>query len=186
MPPLWVQLWSFTLLCFIVSLVGIKKMMEGRRDIKGEKEGVEQERRKERKIILKEIKNNNNYFKTKIEKKKACWLQTGQASFAGLFGCIQLRGPSPGLLCSDQHLDSLRPSSPEAPGYIGSVTHLPPGYGCMQRAFRGRYSPQCLWSQAPPRCAVSMVLRIWAQCPQHPCGSTGWQGGEKTGADAAG
>ena len=59
MPPLWVQLWSFTLLCFIVSLVGIKKMMEGRRDIKGEKEGVEQERRKERrKKVVREIKNN--------------------------------------------------------------------------------------------------------------------------------
>ena len=44
---------------FIVSLVGIKKKkMEGKRDIKGEKEGVEQERRKERKKVLKERKNN--------------------------------------------------------------------------------------------------------------------------------
>ena len=41
---------------FIVSLVGIKKKMEGRRDIKGEKEGVEQERRKKRKKVLKENK----------------------------------------------------------------------------------------------------------------------------------
>ena len=46
---------------FIVSLVGFKKKkekMEGRRVIKGEKEGVEQERRKERKNVLKERKNN--------------------------------------------------------------------------------------------------------------------------------
>ena len=40
----------FTVPGFIVSLVGIKKKikMEGRREIKGEKEGVEQERKKER------------------------------------------------------------------------------------------------------------------------------------------
>ena len=40
--------------------------MEGRRDIKGEKEGVEQERRKERKKVLKErknLKNNKELFK---------------------------------------------------------------------------------------------------------------------------
>ena len=43
----------FTVPGFIVSLVGIKKKkMEGKRDIKGEKEGVEQERRKERKKLL--------------------------------------------------------------------------------------------------------------------------------------
>ena len=49
----------FTVPGFIVSLVGIKKKkMEGKRDIKGEKEGVEQERRKERKKVLKERKNN--------------------------------------------------------------------------------------------------------------------------------
>ena len=48
----------FTIPGFIVSLVGIKKKkMEGR-DIKGEKEGVGQERRKERKKVLKERKNN--------------------------------------------------------------------------------------------------------------------------------
>ena len=48
----------FTVPDFIVSLVEIKKKKtEGRRDIKGEKEGVEQERRKERKKVLKE-KNN--------------------------------------------------------------------------------------------------------------------------------
>ena len=33
-----------------------QKKMEGRRDIKGEKEGVQQERRKERKKVLKERK----------------------------------------------------------------------------------------------------------------------------------
>ena len=39
----------FTGAGFIASVVGIKKKkMEGRRDIKGEKEGVEQERKKER------------------------------------------------------------------------------------------------------------------------------------------
>ena len=44
----------FTVPGFIVSFVGIKKNMEGRRDIKEEKEGVELERRKERKKVLKE------------------------------------------------------------------------------------------------------------------------------------
>ena len=47
----------FTVPGFIVALVGIKKKMkkkEGRRYIKGEKEGVKQERRKERKKVLKE------------------------------------------------------------------------------------------------------------------------------------
>ena len=44
----------FTVPGFIVSLGIKKKKEEGRRDIKGEKEGVEQERRKERKKVLKE------------------------------------------------------------------------------------------------------------------------------------
>ena len=59
----------FTVPGFIVSLVGIKKKKKekekkkkkkkekekkGRRDIKGKKEGIEQERRKERKKVLKE------------------------------------------------------------------------------------------------------------------------------------
>ena len=43
----------FTVPGFIVSPVGIKKKRQGRRDIKGEKEGVEQEKRKERKMVLK-------------------------------------------------------------------------------------------------------------------------------------
>ena len=41
----------FTVPGFIVSPVGIKKKRQGRRDIKGEKEGVEQERRKENKLL---------------------------------------------------------------------------------------------------------------------------------------
>ena len=44
----------FTVPGFIVSLGIKKKKEEGRRDIKGEKEGVEQERRKERKKVIKE------------------------------------------------------------------------------------------------------------------------------------
>ena len=105
MPPLWVQLWSFHSSRFFCLTCGNKKKnTEGRRDIKGEKEGVEQESRKESKKVLKERKNNKiiiikNYFK-KEKKKQGCWLQTGQASFAGLFGCSQLRGPSPALLHS--------------------------------------------------------------------------------------
>ena len=56
-PLFWSNSGLFTVPGFIVSLVVIKKkMMEGRRDIKGEKEGVEQERRKERKKVLKERK----------------------------------------------------------------------------------------------------------------------------------
>ena len=40
-----------------------------------------------------------NYSK-KTPQQQACWLQTGQASFSGLFDCSQLRGPSPALLHS--------------------------------------------------------------------------------------
>ena len=47
----------FTVPGFIVSTVGIKKKKkkkkEGRRDIKGRKEGIKQERRRERKKVLK-------------------------------------------------------------------------------------------------------------------------------------
>ena len=58
-PLFWTNSFLFTVPGFTVSLVGIKKeKMEGRRDTKGEKEGVEQERRKERKKVLKERKNN--------------------------------------------------------------------------------------------------------------------------------
>ena len=46
---------------------------EGRRDIKGKKEGIGQERRKEWKKLLKE-KKNKELLKTK---KASCWLQTG-------------------------------------------------------------------------------------------------------------
>ena len=137
--------------------------MEGRRDIKGEK-GVEQERRKGRKKVLKERKKIIT-LKKRQKKKQACWLQTGQASFAGLFGCSQIRGPSPALL------HSLQPSSPAAPGPMGSGTHPPSGYGYLHGAFRGEHSPQCLWSQTPSkRCTLpdasdvclSPVLWIWA------------------------
>ena len=53
--PLFVSNYGlFTVPGFIVSLVRIKKKkMEGRRDIKGEKERVEQKRRKEKKKVLK-------------------------------------------------------------------------------------------------------------------------------------
>ena len=58
-----VQLWSFHSSRFYCLTCGNKKKnTEGRRDIKGEKEGVEQERTKEE-VVLKErkkvIKNNN-------------------------------------------------------------------------------------------------------------------------------
>ena len=84
MPPLWVQLWSFHSSRFYCLTCGdLKKKMEGRRDIKGEK-GVEQERRKEEaakrknnKIIIIE-----NYLKTKTKTKNK---PAGQASFADLF-----------------------------------------------------------------------------------------------------
>ena len=48
----------FTVLGFIVSLMGIKKKKkrEGRRYIKVKKEGIEQESKKERKKVLKEKK----------------------------------------------------------------------------------------------------------------------------------
>ena len=54
-PLFWTNSFLFTVPGFTVSLVGIKKeKMEGRRDIKGEKEGVEQEREEEG------CKRNNN------------------------------------------------------------------------------------------------------------------------------
>ena len=58
MPPLSVPLWSFHSSRFSRLTCGDekKKKMARRRDIKGEKEGVEQERRKERKKVLKERK----------------------------------------------------------------------------------------------------------------------------------
>ena len=60
----------FTVPSFIVSLVGIKKKKgkkkkEGRRDIKGKKEGIQQERRKERMKMLKE-KKIKNYLKKSL------------------------------------------------------------------------------------------------------------------------
>ena len=59
MSPFWVQLWSFhSSRFYCLTCGGLKKKDEGRRDMKGEKEGVEQERRKERKKVLKERKIN--------------------------------------------------------------------------------------------------------------------------------
>ena len=56
MPLLWVQLWSFhssRFYCLLWEFKKKKKEEEGRKDIKGQKEGIEQERRKERKKLLK-------------------------------------------------------------------------------------------------------------------------------------
>ena len=87
-------------------LWGLKKKTEGRRDIKGEREGIEQERRKERKKVLKEKQLKiiiiKNFFLN-----ASCWLQTGQASVAGLFGRSRLRVLSLALLGSNQHWASL-------------------------------------------------------------------------------
>ena len=107
MPPLWVQLWSFRDSRFYCLTCGdLKKKTEGRRDIKGEKEIVEQERRKERKKVLKERKNNKKINYLKRKKTAFCWLQTGKANFVGVFCCSQLRGRSPALLPSDHHSGS--------------------------------------------------------------------------------
>ena len=108
MPPLWVQLWSFQSSRFYCLTCGDlkKKKTEGRRDKKGEKEGVEQERRKERRKVLKERKNDKkilikNYLKKPNKQIKKKTKPADQASFAGLFGCSQLRQPSPALLHQD-------------------------------------------------------------------------------------
>ena len=111
-----------------------KKKSEGRRHIKGEKEGVEQERRKERKKVLKERKSNKkviikNYLK-KPQKTKTKPSLLAKPVLLVFFGCSQLRQPSPALLCPNQHSGSLRPSSPAVPRLTGSGTHPPPGYGC--------------------------------------------------------
>ena len=68
---------------FIVSLVGIKKKDGRKKRYKG-RERRSRARKKEREEEGdKERKNNNEEL---LKKKKAsCWLQTDQASFAGLF-----------------------------------------------------------------------------------------------------
>ena len=75
--------------------------MERKRDIKGEKEGVEQERRKERKKVLKERKNNKkiiikNYLKQNKTKQKTSLL--AKPVLLVFFGCSQLSQTSPALL----------------------------------------------------------------------------------------
>ena len=75
--------------------------------------------------MLKERKNKIIIIKNYLKKKVSCWLQTGQASFAGLFGCSRLRGLNLALLSSDQHSASLQSSSPEAPPPSVVVHTLP-------------------------------------------------------------
>ena len=189
MPPLWVQLWSFHSSRFYCLTCGDlkKKKMEGR-DIKGEREGVEQERR-ERKKVLKERKNNNKELILRKErerkKKQAYWFQTGEASFAGLFGCSQLRGPSPALLHS-------KPALRQPPAQLSSTQlssgpwthrfrHSPSSrlWVHAHGAFRDAHSPQFLWSQVPPSCTLPGALDLG-------CGSTKRPRGEETGAATAG
>ena len=57
-PPLWDQLLSFQFQVLLSHLWEFKNFLtkEGRRDIKGKKEGIKQERRKQRKKVLKEKK----------------------------------------------------------------------------------------------------------------------------------
>ena len=50
--------------------------------------------------VIKIVKSYLKKTKTNKQNKQACWLLTGEASFAGLFGCSHLRGPSPALLLS--------------------------------------------------------------------------------------
>ena len=67
---------------------------------------------------------------------------------------------------------------------------------CTQGAFLDSHSPQgllshvslscalphqCLWSWCGVHSPPYPVLRIWAQYPPQPCGSSGQWGGEKTG-----
>ena len=96
----------FTVPGFIVSLVGIKKKKKekekkkkkkkekekkGRRDIKGKKEGIEQERRKEEEgVERKIIKNNNNKELLKKKKFPAGFKLANQ--FCWSFVCCRLRG----------------------------------------------------------------------------------------------
>ena len=134
-----------------------------------EEEGV---KRKKKKIIIKNYfkKQNQNQNKTK----QACWFQTGQASFAGLFGGSQGRWPIPDLLCPDQDLGSLLPSFPVAPGPTSSGIHPTLGYGCSRGAFLDLHSPWCLWSQVPPRCVLSpQCLGFGLDNPHSPTGAQG-------------
>ena len=145
--------------------------MEGRRDMKGEKEGVEEERRKERKKVLKEGKNNNKELLFKKCKKiffKCLWLQTAQASFAGLLAAANSGGLT--------QLFSVWPvlRQPLAQLSRGPRTHRfthSPSSGLWV------YMWDHLWfalSSVPvvSSLSLSLVLWIWAHCPLHPGGST--------------
>ena len=70
MPPLWVQIWCFQNFRFYCLICGnlkkVKKRKEGRRVIKGKKEGIKQERRKEEECVKNIIKKIiRNYLKKK-------------------------------------------------------------------------------------------------------------------------
>ena len=53
-------------------------------------------------------------------------------------------------------------------------------------AFHGVHSPWCLrCGLRSLRYTFSLVPWIWARWPTHPCGSTGWPGGDETGTAAA-
>ena len=71
-----------------------KKKTEGRRDIKGEKEGVEQESRKERKKVLKERKNDKKIIKVyfKKEKKKSLVASNWPSQFCWSFWLLPTQG----------------------------------------------------------------------------------------------
>ena len=85
----------------------------------------------------------------------------GQASFAGLFGCSQLRPPSPALLHPYQHSGSLWLSSPAPLEPQVQAFTLFWAMGVC-RAFLDSHSPRCLWSQVPQSCTFPGQC-LWSQ-----------------------
>ena len=161
---------------------------EGWRDIKGNKGIIEQERRIERKKVLKEKCNKKiiNYLKKFF--KASCRLQTGQASFAGLFGYSRLRGTSPALLLSRPALGQPPSQLSSSHSPAGTGTYPPGGYGVHAGPSAVCTLPGALdvCPRGPPRWAFSPVPQMWAQCPPHPHRSARWLGREEARAVAAG
>ena len=137
--------------------------------------------------MFKEKNNNNNLKINQGGKKEAsCWLQTVQASFAGLFGCSRLRGLSLALLHSDRTRPASSPALQQPPvpqvqvctllGAMGVcmgpsvVGTLPHAWDLCAEALQGAYSPQCLgfWLDVPHTLAGGgwSCCRIIPQTPE--------------------
>ena len=156
-----------------------KKKTEGRSDIKGAKEGVEQESRKEKKKVLKErkiIKSDNKELllrKRGRGEKISTGFKLDKSVLLGFLAAANSGGMAELFFVSDQYLASLQSSFPVASGPIGSGTHPPPGYVCTRGAFHDAHSPWCLRSQVPPNHMLPGALDLGLLPPHAPAGVLG-------------